>query len=372
MKKTRNILLAMSYYHPQIHEGVARYAAEHGWHLNAKMTITGIPQCGWRGDGVIVQGPNSSDYYKFVNELDLPKVSMGSYDKWGCPVIDDDHEAIGVMAAEYFLGRGFENFAVYSESTKQLALTQKAFCSYLGDLNKKVYEIRPESLFDDWQKQSTWLAEELERLPKPLAVFCDRDHGGAEVIDTCMQHGIAVPWDVSVLGKHNNALVCDALAIPLSSLDNNLSLMGYKAADNLGRILDSEEVSPLTLIPPREVITRASTELLAVNHEHVRRALIFIQGNYRENIGVDEVVATTGMSVRGLQQAFNKQLGHGIGEVIFKHRIDRAKELLLHSEWTIETVARESGFFSMRNFFTRFKKVVGMTPHQFRKVHHLS
>ena len=126
MKRNRHILLAMSFYHEALHKGVARFASEHGWHLNAKMTITGKVPLGWSGDGVIIQGPTSEEYREFINSLIIPKVCMGSWD-WGCPNVIDDHEEIGKIAAEYYLTRGFKSFAVYTEFSGKIQRELKSF-----------------------------------------------------------------------------------------------------------------------------------------------------------------------------------------------------------------------------------------------------
>ncbi len=367
MNKNRHILLAMSYYHPQIHQGISQYAAENGWHLSAKMTIDGKLPWGWNGDGAIVQAPNRVDYKKFVSELQVPKVSMGSYTGWDCPIVDDDHQAVGIMAADYFLEKGFKNFAIYIEDGFSLAQTQLTFCEYLENKGYQVAQIKVTSGLDNWEEASTNLANCLKSLPKPLAVYCNRDYAGAEVINSCMRHDISVPFDVAVLGKHNNELVCNALLPQLSSVDNSLVKLGYKAAELLDQMIDGKNIDRKTTIPPQGVVSRASTELLAVKHKNLQKALAFIKENFREPIGVGEVTSVVAMSERGLQQAFKTHLDCSIAEVIFKHRLECTKNLLQTTDWPIEVVAQRSGFKSMRNFFSRFKKRVGVTPKQFRK-----
>lgn len=369
MKGRRHILLAMSFYHPQLHEGVSKYAAEHGWHLNAKMTTRKEPLWGWQGDGAILQGPISENYNSFVQSLNVPKVSMGGFKGWNCPIVDDDHDAIGRMAADYFYTKGVRNFAVYCEYGKSLAKTQQAFIKAIEKVGCNCEILAITKGNTDWQSQSEDLAEKLQRISKPLAVFCDRDHAGLEVINTCLANNISVPGEVAVLGKHNNPIICEASAIPLSSIDNDLIGMGYRAAELLDMILCGKEVPEKTVISPKDIVTRQSTEILAIKHEKVRRALIFIQNNFISAISLTEIADQCGMSVRGLQESFHREIGHAVNEEIIRLRIKRAKELLIMTDRTVEVVALEAGFKSLRNFHNLFKKSSGFTPGAFRKKH---
>ena len=48
-------------------------------------------------------------------------------------------------------------------------------------------------------------------------------------------------------------------------------------------------------------------------------------------------------------------------------RVERAKELLLSEEYTVEAVAEKCGFLSGNVFIKSFKKEVGVTPGMYRK-----
>jgi hypothetical protein len=127
-----------------------------------------------------------------------------------------------------------------------------------------------------------WMARELERLPKPLAVFAFNDYDAAWLVDTCVFHKISVPDEVAILGVDNNEMVCVCLPVPLSSIQHDLERIGYEAAALLDRMLEGEAPpeSPL-LIPPKGIITRRSTDYSAVNNPQLRQALLFI----REHLG---------------------------------------------------------------------------------------
>jgi len=51
-------------------------------------------------------------------------------------------------------------------------------------------------------------------------------------------------------------------------------------------------------------------------------------------------------------------------------RLERAKELLLHTDMKIEKIANKVGFVNHNYFGQVFKRVTGMTPRQYRQQQH--
>jgi hypothetical protein len=90
------------------------------------------------------------------------------------------------------------------------------------------------------------LASYAQRLPKPLAVFSYNDCVAADIIDACDDAGLLVPEAVAVLGVDNDALICECIPVPLSSVCHDLEGMAYRAAalldhagglDDIGQVL---------------------------------------------------------------------------------------------------------------------------------------
>lgn len=69
-----------------------------------------------------------------------------------------------------------------------------------------------------------------------------------------------------------------------------------------------------------------------------------------------------------LSQYLNEHVGKSFSLFINEFRIEKAKEYLFtKTNFTIEGIAYECGFNSKSTFYTTFKKIVGMTPAQYRK-----
>ena len=362
MSSPRNILLALRWYHPKIHRGVARYARETGWHLNADLSRTQSGLECWDGDGIITQpkltSPSPLD--ELLELLPQPQVIIGRH-------LFGNDEEIGRLAAEHFHDLGVRSVATLGYKGKHhMRLTS---CKQEAKAFADVAEMFVDE-FAPWPERKRSLVEQIRMLPKPVAIFAVNDDIGAWAIEACLSAGFAVPDEVAVLGVRNDELLCEALAVPLSSIENNIEEFGYQAAAMLDRHLDGEPL-PTTMmkIPPRGVVVRQSTDVLAIAHPQVLRAMQFIRGNLTEEFNVADVVHETAMSQRGLYKAFSDHLGRSIHETILHERLKLAKQRLLAGNDTVESIAMQAGFTDARHLHRIFRQATGMTPRKWVESH---
>ena len=121
-------------------------------------------------------------------------------------------------------------------------------------------------------------------------------------------------------------------------------------------------------ISPKGVVTRKSTEVLAVEDPKVSAALRYIQGNFpRGNLSVDDVVAHARLPRRSLERAFRNELRRTMLHEIVRVRINHAQKLLETTTLSVTDIAAQSGFASLNHFFRVFHGRTGVTPRAFRK-----
>jgi LacI family transcriptional regulator len=120
-------------------------------------------------------------------------------------------------------------------------------------------------------------------------------------------------------------------------------------------------------VPAAGLVTRKSSDILAVKHPGVAKGLRFIWEHSHEPIQVKDLFAVSGMSQRGLHKAFLEQIGRTPGQEIQRVRIERAKRMLVESKHKIEVLAGMCGYQSANSFNVWFKQTTGMSPNQFRK-----
>jgi AraC-like DNA-binding protein len=71
-----------------------------------------------------------------------------------------------------------------------------------------------------------------------------------------------------------------------------------------------------------------------------------------------------------LSRLFSEVEGITIEQYIINQKIEKAKELLVYDELNISELADELGYSSVAHLSAQFKKVTGMTPSQFKALHH--
>ena len=114
---------------------------------------------------------------------------------------------------------------------------------------------------------------------------------------------------------------------------------------------------------------RQSSNILAVEHTEVAKALNFIWTYYPQPIGVNDVVAATAMSRCSLYRAFESYVGRTIRQEIERKRIEYGQRLLLSSTNKISSIARMCGFRSGEQFCRVFTSLTGANPRDFRWNH---
>lgn len=377
MKRQKNVLLALGWHDHRLLNGIAAYAAQHHWHISAA-SITkefAIPW-GWRGDGVLTWLAANDELCDFVVELDLPTVDF-SLRRPNLPFthVAQDHEACARLAADHFLRRGFKNFMFYSDSGNWTfeergkgfsdAVSEQGLkCDWIRwNLHKAYRKGRGE-----WKQRRSWLSSKIRQAPKPLAVFAANGTLAVELQEVCDQSGIPVPHDVAIIGIEDDLLLPQTTQFPITAIDPNFEYLGYQGAAWLDRLMMGVELDPTPIrVPPARIIPRQSTDITAVSHTGVARALRFIADHYHENIDIDAVARAAGISRRGLHQAFTDHLGMTPGEHLRSTRIDQAKLLLIETSQKVETIAMRCGYQSVNSFFIAFKQSAGIPPGEFRK-----
>ncbi len=101
--------------------------------------------------------------------------------------------------------------------------------------------------------------------------------------------------------------------------------------------------------------------------EYIQAAINDIDTHFMDDLSLDHFAKLTSISKYYFLKEFKKYTGHTPYNYVKMVRINNAKRLLKHSDMSIYNIAVETGFKNAPNFFSAFKKKLGMTPLQFRK-----
>jgi len=374
--KSPRVLLALGWYDYRLHCGIEKYAQEHGWHLCSDVTREKVIPWGWEGDGILAWLGTGDDLADFVVHAKKPTVDFSfRRPHLKFPRVLVDHVACAGLVADHFLTRGLKDFIFYSDRDNwAFEENGSAFVRALSNAGHPCNWLRwHRSPAHDtgrfqWKQKRDWLAAELKRAPKPLGVFATTDDHALEVLETCERMGLSVPDQVSLIGMDNSLLAVEAMHTPISSVNPNLELVGYRGAEILDQLMRGKKVAADPVrIPPLGLITRKSSDLVAINHPGVARSLRFMWDHCQEPIGVETLAKVAGMSVRSFHQAFVENVGRPPGHELQRVRIERAKRLLADSNEKMDEVGQRCGYQSGNSFWVAFKQATGMTPKQYQK-----
>ena len=93
-----------------------------------------------------------------------------------------------------------------------------------------------------------------------------------QLIRVCRNCGIAVPEQIAVLGVDNDPVICGVCHPPLSSIELGSDRIGYEAAALLDRMMAGRRPpNGDVLVEPVEIVTRQSTDTLAIDDPEVAR-----------------------------------------------------------------------------------------------------
>lgn len=365
-----------------IAKGISLYARTHGpWHF-----FMGDPMSGggriapplenlreFKGDGIIAYTRNERMLKDLLRSgLPVVNTTRTSISPVTLPCIYSDDRAIGALAADYFLQRGFHHLAYcgYGSSIpwsvgrgdgfRSVLRSSGHGCSFhhfqaAGDRRRK---------FDINQELSNWIAG----LDKPLALFCCSDGIGRIAAELCGRMNIRVPEEVAILGVDNDEMICEFSNPSLSSIALAKERVGFEAARMLAHIIHGgRRPRKALLVAPLGITSRRSTDVFAVEDAQVARALSFIHHHADQPIHVANVMKEVPLCRRYLEIRFHRATGRTLYEEIRRAHVERAKKLLVETDWPIERIAEKSGFTDSKHFYTNFRKETQQSPMQYRK-----
>lgn len=98
----------------------------------------------------------------------------------------------------------------------------------------------------------------------------------------------------------------------------------------------------------------------------MNRIVEFLTGHLVETPAFRELAAMAGMSRSHFSRTFHAIVGKSLRQYILQQRIDRARELLQHSDLSVTAIAAECGFYDLPHLNKAFRRRFGVSPHRFR------
>lgn len=93
----------------------------------------------------------------------------------------------------------------------------------------------------------------------------------------------------------------------------------------------------------------------------------YIDEHYLEEIDIPQIAAALKIGESYVSRTFKKTSGYSVAQYIIRRRIGEAQSWLLMSNLSVTDIAMKVGYNSVSNFHSTFRRIVGMSPQQYRK-----
>jgi LacI family transcriptional regulator len=325
----------------------------------------------WRG---VISRHTTPEMVAVCRELGIPLVDLNDTPPFpGVPKIRPDNVAIGHLGAEHFLERGFRHFAYCGFANESWSCDRRdgfVEALRLAGHGCELFDVEyPGVITPGWNaSQTSSLVAWLRRLPRPTAIMTCVDVRGFQVLNAAHHAGLLIPEEIALLGVNNDTMRCELSYPPLSSVALNSQQSGYDAAALLDRMIRGEDPGVVdTRVEPLGVVTRLSTDILAIGDRNVAAALSYIRERACTGINVPEVLRHAGASRSQMEKLFRRYIGRSPQAEIRRVQIARVKELLTETDFPLKTIAAMTGFEHLEYMSVVFKRVTTESPGQFRK-----
>ncbi|MCC5844468.1 MAG: substrate-binding domain-containing protein [Verrucomicrobia bacterium] len=366
-KNTLGVLLELNPmlgYHLQIARGIARFRATRShWNFLEGLSEQRYGNLPFDLVGAIGQIRASDEATRSYRRLGIQhRVSTSNRDAgpflW--PQVISDDEAVGRMAARYFLRKRFQRFAVVG--FRDLLFSKERADGFIEELHAHGQKDVHVLMMHDRLRMET-LAPLF-----PLALFAVTDTAARSFLLFAMEAGIRVPEDLAVLGVDNDERVELFSPVPLSSIQIAGEAIGFKACEVLEEMIQTGGVTQkIYRLPPVGVIERHSTEIIAVEDALVRRVQDYLDTHLAEIEGMTDVAAALNLHRRSLDRRFIAAVGITPADWLARRRVERAEKLLLETDYTVDDIAERVGLHERRRLAMTFRKFSRPMPSVLRK-----
>jgi len=101
--------------------------------------------------------------------------------------------------------------------------------------------------------------------------------------------------------------------------------------------------------------------------KHYKRVLNYVKKNYGQDINIDTIAATAGLSTSHFSRLFKQTIGQSPHQFVITYRVEQAKKMLADSSRPMIDIALSCGFSDQAHFSRVFKQFEGVTPKRYQQ-----
>lgn len=136
---------------------------------------------------------------------------------------------------------------------------------------------------------------------------------------------------------------------------------GRLYGESLGNALTTYLVQRYSSLSPSLQLYKGGLSASHLNH-----VLDYIEQRLVENLGLSDLAAITGLSIYHFARQFRQSTGVSPYQYVLQRKIERAKQFLLDPKKSVLEASARTGFVDQSHFTKVFRRLVGVTPTEFR------
>lgn len=212
------------------------------------------------------------------------------------------------------------------------------------------------------ERHSHSYAQLLIPLDQPLAISIDdREH-------------TVGPHDLCFIAAHAPHQ-CPGSGLAVNIPAEMLSIMDHLALSVRPVFPQWQELEPTINLLKSEIIRDPADNAIRLlcifllerlRNDASGNSIRYLRGHFAEPLRVNQLAAIEGYNTSYYSEWLKKQTGLSPGQYLRQLRMDRARELLRTTAYGIEEIAGLVGYDSHSSFTRAFRRLVGLTPNQYR------
>lgn len=291
------------------------------------------------------------------------------------PYVASDNYALIKAAYDHLCSKGIKQFALYSyPASRHARFAYEREVAFQQIMQKHHHAISIyqgiEMSLTNWQEGLENLADWVSSLPKNTGIIAVNDARARHILQACKQLNKKIPDECCLIGIDNEEVINYLSNNYISTITQGTEDMGYQAASLLQQMLENKHVPVTqTLIPPKQIVERQSTDYRSIEDPYVIQAMHYIRQHACKNIKVEHVTSAVKISRSNLELRFKQDLNLTIHTIIYAEKLKQAKYLLTHTTIPLPKIAEQCGYPSLQYFYFLFNKEFKQTPKQYREEH---
>jgi two-component system response regulator YesN len=204
-------------------------------------------------------------------------------------------------------------------------------------------------------------------------IFEDLKIGADHAIQTDLKSIIREMRESRISPELSKMVACNLVLLVCTTLNE----LGYASTEIFGSddsaLPDFDQVDSLDEMEQRlfvffETINSfISKKRSSLNHQLVEEIRQYIDANYSGDITLSGMAIQYKISPSYLSLLFTEQIGKNFIDYLTEHRITKARELLKHTDMKIYEISNVVGYNDSFYFSNCFKKLVGVSPSEYRE-----